>query len=104
MTGELISREEALRVINAYDYRGLTIEDVKKVTDGCANEILKLPAVDAVPVVHGRWIDGRGSWSTSNCSVCGWKIPYGEDAYLGYTKYCPDCGARMDEEADDALD
>ena len=27
---DLISREEALRVINAFDYRGLTIGDVRK--------------------------------------------------------------------------
>lgn len=56
------------------------------------------PAVDAEPVVHGRWISGRGSWSTENCSVCGWKIPYSEDSYLGEMNYCPTCGAKMDLE------
>ena len=61
---------------------------------------LSLPTVDAVPVVHGRWIDGIGSYSTANCSVCGWKIPYCDDyyGYLGKTNYCPNCGAKMDGE------
>ena len=60
--------------------------------------ILYAPTVDAVEVVHGRWIDGIGSYSTANCSVCGWKIPYTEDyyGYLGKTNYCPNCGAKMD--------
>lgn len=60
---DLISREEALKVVNAYDYRGFTVEQVKTITDGCAEEISRLPAVDAVPVVrckdcvmHGKCI------------------------------------------------
>ena len=63
--------------------------------DEIADEINE---ADAVEVVHGRWIDGVGSYSTANCSVCGWKIPYTEDyyGYLGKTNYCPNCGAKMD--------
>lgn len=57
----------------------------------------QLPAVDAVPVVHGRWIEvGDFIWK---CSVCG-----AEDCYAytwGEVKrqddlYSPKCGAKMD--------
>lgn len=42
------------------------------------------PTVDAVPVVHGRWIN-------ENCSVCGTYV-YRGDA----DNYCPRCGTKMD--------
>lgn len=64
----------------------------------CAMERLaEAPAVDAAPVVHGRWIEvGDFIWK---CSVCG-----AEDCYAytwGEVKrqddlYCPKCGAKMD--------
>lgn len=45
---------------------------------------------DVAPVRHGRWdFDMSGAW----CSVCG---EYSEGEYI----YCPNCGARMDEEVD----
>ena len=42
--GDLIERSEALRVIGAYDYRGFTIENVRKITDGCKEAVAALPA------------------------------------------------------------
>ena len=44
------------------------------------------PTVDAVPVVHGRWLEGS---SRQPCSVC---------RYRGMRSwnYCPNCGAKMD--------
>lgn len=96
---DLISREAALRVVNAYDYRGLTLEDVKTVTDGCAKELSKLPAVDAEPVRHGRWIQSKHVSTYYACSHCG-RV---HRVYVSCNKhilpnYCPDCGAKMDEE------
>lgn len=49
------------------------------------------PAVDAAPVVHGRWISSGLEVKFINCSVCG-KQRFQIDA----TNYCPYCGARMD--------
>lgn len=58
------------------------------------------PTVDAVPVRHGKWEnDGIG---VLRCSECNEQAPwkYGMD-YIDYrwkANYCPNCGARMDEE------
>lgn len=48
------------------------------------------PTVDAVPVVHGHWID---TGSGQECSVCG-EIQYGYDSGRFF---CQNCGAKMDE-------
>jgi hypothetical protein len=58
------------------------------------SEIDKLPTVDAVEVVHGRWIPIRnkihGYYMGLLCSECGHK------ATNKGGNYCPNCGAKMD--------
>lgn len=69
-----------------------------------------LPTIDAVPVVHGEWIDEYAS------EVYGWDVTLaGRDPVVGHkcsrckessycndcgdellTNYCPNCGAKMD--------
>ena len=46
------------------------------------------PTVDAVEVVHGRWL--KRNWSVT-CSVCG-SLSIAHDG----KNYCPYCGAKMD--------
>lgn len=58
-------------------------------------EIDEMPTVDAVPVGHGRWLSREEGcvypfWERYTCSVCG--KPADNSAY------CPNCGAKMDEE------
>lgn len=66
-------------------------------------DISEIPIVDAVPVVHGRWI-ARDNWipvsmtAATNCpkcicSVCGRE----NESNFGH-EYCPHCGAKMDEQ------
>lgn len=52
-------------------------------------EIDKMPTADAVPVRHGKWLWLDGV----RCSQCNYKL-----ATTGLPSYCPNCGARMDEE------
>ena len=69
--------------------------------------IADIPAVDAVPVVHGRWVpnireDTRAypPYTYQNgfkCSVCGRVTRSKKEPYCH-------CGAKMDKEGDDALD
>lgn len=58
-----------------------------------------LPTVDAVPVVHGRWIrvysrPGVFKYLGWTCDQCGQRTVH-EYAPQWY-KFCPNCGAKMD--------
>lgn len=77
-------------------------------SDGAmAMEILcTLPAADVEPVRHGRWIQTRitryngdkpYTQFAHNCSLCNWlnKKKKGWN-----TKFCPNCGTKMDREAE----
>lgn len=56
-----------------------------------------IPAADVASVVHGRWdrvipSKSAAKWSSKvSCSVC-------HNAGYNHFKYCPNCGAKMDEE------
>ena len=62
-----------------------------------------MDTVDAVPVVHGRWIhDGcriEGGIDWCHCSECG-----KSDNFCARTNYCPKCGVKMDGGDSDAID
>ena len=69
--------------------------------------LAKLPKVDAVEVVHGRWknedrsgIKVSGFMACSNCNVM---IPRPDNNHYCLHKlyYCPNCGAKMDGGNDD---
>ena len=60
--------------------------------------IERIKAVDAVEVVHGRWIDqsfvmNGGVVRFCICSECRHEMTF-------ETSYCPNCGAKMDGGAD----
>lgn len=52
--------------------------------------------IDAVPVVHGRWIYDH--WCEFKCSNCGYWLD--SKPYKGRENYCPNCGVKMDLEED----
>lgn len=57
------------------------------------------PAVDAAPVVHGRWefkYEGTYRKRRSYCSVCGRRSGIGGIIENQKKPYCPNCGALMD--------
>ena len=60
----------------------------------CIERVLELledaPTVDAEPVRHGHWIYTPTEPLGYVCSECG-------KSSCGFT-YCPNCGAKMDEE------
>lgn len=60
--------------------------------------IKRAPAVDAAPVVHGRWIDENPDDFLDprmRCSIC-----TGVESPLIKWRYCPNCGAKMIGETD----
>ena len=57
--------------------------------------VKRLPTVD--PVKHGHWIFVEDMVSYIKCSECGDDICW---VNTKRPKYCPNCGARMDGEAE----
>lgn len=79
---DLISRVAAIDAVYYKPNHKMAIEVLKEV-----------PAMDAAPVVHARWIfhdDDIMPWIS--CSVCG----ICTDS-LNETPYCPYCGAKMEK-------
>lgn len=104
MNNDLISRKTALSIVerNAFHegrewvFRGRIMRELEKAT-----------AVDAEPVRHGRWIEytywiGSFGQIHTKCSECGTDYPCRKggrgDGKGG--KFCEECGAKMDGEAD----
>lgn len=101
MTNDLISREAVLDALRARGRKllrlGTSFESniASNTALECVNIVKDTPAVDAVPVVHGRWIKKPFLLGTTNvCDKCGeyYGMPH------GMFNYCPNCGARMDRE------
>ena len=95
---DLISRAAAIAENEEYieEYSELEPETGYHNLKWCAMEEAKdvlsmLPAVDAVPVVHGRWGEN------GDCSKCGFQPWYEHDIHT--LLYCPNCGAKMDGDA-----
>ena len=93
-----ISREAVLKALRARGRELLKLgtsfeSNIASVTAlECVNIVKDAPAVDAAPVVHGRWMHHAGY---AMCSACGdecWA-----DSVVTYN-YCPNCGAKMDKE------
>lgn len=87
--------------------------------EGFIDDVDGMPTVDAVPVVHGRWvwdiethgdpmygIDEDYGYRCSECKV--WADEYGVDGDIyeepptNILHYCPNCGAKMDGGTDNA--
>lgn len=92
--GDLISREALLKMARRYkeyDEGGWSMTVMAVPVEA----IEEAPAVDAAPVVHGRWkyhppfASIAGSYL---CSACGF-LTFASGV-IGYN-YCPRCGAKM---------
>ena len=70
-----------------------------------AGLVATMPTIEAEPIRHGHWIECLTSdhWK---CSKCGDRAPiYWDGENMNYAEwlapYCPNCGAKMDEEVQD---
>lgn len=98
---DYIKRDIERIIANAQecDIDALTWEEQKE-------RLKAVKSVDVAPVRHGRWIET--SYDEFQCSVCKKvvreEILYAikpsdrEDASMHIANYCPNCGAKMDEE------
>ena len=63
-------------------------------------EIDCMPKEDVAPVIHGHWVDTYGH-SLFECSACNCEFSDNIvllNHYDMFPKYCPNCGAKMDDE------
>lgn len=58
-----------------------------------AYDVIMIPAADVAPVRHGRWLCGDYYDIGDVCSECDWDSQMTHPSY----RYCPNCGAKMDE-------
>lgn len=85
---DLISRAAAIAAFDDErvdrNYGDVSPESVIRIIES-------IPAVDAAPVVHGRWKDNGNN--TISCSRCGTWFQKERKPYL---LWCGYCGAKMD--------
>ena len=97
---EYIKRKAALALVKPDaqedEKAAVTIATAKKLVRSI---VLRTPAADVAPVVHGRW-EWIGPYRYNDdgmigtCSVCK------ERLRLFAYNYCPNCGAKMDGDSD----
>lgn len=63
-------------------------DDAKEIVD-------QMPTVEAVEVVHGRWVSDKAD-ILFHCSECETQISTDWDYDDLVWNYCPNCGAKMD--------
>lgn len=99
----LIDADRAMEIVRD---QGIAHPNAYHLTNYATLILREAPTVDAVPtaniapVRHGRWDKKSGLYS---CSECGMTCPYDVQAdVIEYwvCNYCPNCGAKMDGDAD----
>lgn len=56
-------------------------------------ELAVIPTADVAPIVRGEWVESE--YGSYICSACG--IEWMLDDGVPEIKYCPNCGARLEE-------
>ena len=107
MSDEYIKKEDAIKsmenrfadIIRTHKRRVTTGE--KAIASDMIETAKMVKSADVAPVRHGRWIEqGLSPYEgTRRCSICGSFYDIKEQF-----NYCPNCGQRMDEEAEDGQD
>lgn len=104
---DYISRETAVKIVEKYGLaEGSTLGHHSGIADCIASEISRVPESDVTPVRHGHWMltecgDAMCSRCRESYVIC--DEPEHARAMMRYFaqewRWCPGCGAKMDEEA-----
>lgn len=105
MDGDLISRKELLEELDERErimrkhVPDIQDDELRPTLKSIRRFVRNRPAVGAEPVRHGRWIQVITVPSYHYCSYCKstHKMTMSCNKYV-LLKYCPNCGAKMDEE------
>ena len=60
----------------------------------CRDDVENAPTVDAVPIVHSRWVEDYDRKNHWHCEACGLTV----GIIRLQAKFCLNCGAKMDKE------
>lgn len=84
---EYITKEQVIEWFRPYGHTDEGVPYYVLVTD-----IREMKSADVAPVRHGRWIASHDEFCV--CSICKYPV------YAGWnqTNYCPNCGAKMEQE------
>lgn len=80
-------------------------DTARRIIDSHRNKEQMLAMLDAVPsedvqtLRHGRWNCGDDIFEYAVCSCCKWDSGEAWEYAKKYFKFCPNCGAQMDEPA-----
>lgn len=114
MIDDYISRETVLKKLQMQLLDLEVDQDKGEYSELCENrgarealeeaiyDIRVLKAADVQPVIHAYWIELPKALNTNEnpckCSNCGHVLSFMN--YYPKSKYCPNCGARMDGDAE----
>lgn len=99
--GDLISRSVLLESMGNVVFKNVPVAHqpyVQAACDAYGAVAKNVPAVNAEPVRHGKWVRHKpnGAIWTLKCSECGWID--NRITLNAKFNYCPNCGAKMDKE------
>lgn len=89
----LIDADRAMEIVRD---QGIAHPNAYHLTNYATLILREAPTVDAVEVVHGRWLCGDYYDIGDVCSECDWDCQMTHPSY----RYCPNCGASMDAYTD----
>lgn len=89
---DLIDRTKVERIT----FQEPSYSDPINVLTEVRDKVRALPTVDAKPVRHGHWVRKGLLFHCSACSYGAFKSDFVYGA-----RYCPTCGARMDERTEE---
>jgi len=95
---DYIKREDALEQFNHYDLGEYLTTQIRGM-------LMDVPSADVAPIRHGKWIYSNDfHWYTASCNKCGYQRRTDIKAEgWNQWKFCPNCGAKIDEEKEDEL-
>lgn len=96
MNNEFIRKSDAVEILRAR--AEMATGTPKEVFFAAADMIEKLPALDAKPVIYGKWSRTDAYPHHVYCSICYKTFVTNEEFLKRYeipNNYCPNCGAKM---------
>ena len=96
-TPRYVDTNEIIRIYNRWIEQLQLPEDAGALegVQACLDVLMEQPIVDAVEVVHAKWIVKGQDLFCSHCDQESGYNPWGANTF---SNYCPHCGAKMDLE------